>query len=85
MSLSSVKRLARRIIVLSFLAIGLVVLPITSAQRHARATEDCNCMELYQMCLETCPPQPPGESNCPFICYIDYGACLSACELDPQR
>lgn len=86
MFLSRIKRNARRLTIVGLLAIGLVVLPMTPAERHARANEDCDdCMALYQACLEICPPQPPGESNCPFICYIDYTACLARCELNAQR
>jgi len=78
MSLSSVKRFAYRLIILSLLVIGLVVLPMSPAEKRASAFVPCEeCDAQYAACLDSCVDQP---SACINFCEFRYNRCLRTCE-----
>lgn len=78
MSLSKIKRIASRLIILTLLVIGLVVLPMSPAGRGASAFVPCwQCEEDFAACQDSCVDQP---SACMTFCNFQYNRCLRTCE-----
>lgn len=77
MSISKLKRVTSRLIILSLLVIGLVVLPMSPTERRVSASENCEeCWTNYQICLADCAP----VGTCQDICWFDYLWCRQRCE-----
>ena len=72
MSLSNIKRLAGRLIVLGILLVGLVVLPMNPVEKKAYAATPCEeCYSAYEACMAQC---------------VDYqSACVTFCEFQLNR
>ena len=78
MSLSTVKRLARKLLILSLLVVGLVVLPMNPAERNVSAFEPCiECAEAHGECMNSCTENPsPCVDECNFQRNRCYRLCL---------
>jgi CDP-diacylglycerol pyrophosphatase len=76
--MSSVKKLAYKLIVISLMVAGLVILPMAPAEREAKAFVTCEQCEInYENCANGCIDQPSG---CASFCERAYNRCIATCE-----
>ena len=75
---SKIKRLTLRFAIVVILALGVVVLPMSPAEKKARAVVSCEQCEInYENCSNGCVDQPSG---CQSFCERQLARCLATCE-----
>jgi hypothetical protein len=72
------KKLARKLLLIGFLLLGLTTLVVSRAERPVHAFVSCyDCVVTYQTCYANCPL---GDDLCRRRCDMKYSLCVSSCE-----